>query len=245
MRIPCARQPVYYYHYYYAWLSLLLLLLLLSLFSWVVVVAIVIISSSSNNSSNNDAWRWTKTYGRISDVQIEGLKSRIQIHSESIVDQHVSKEMYACNNSKHQGLEEHLKHELFKTNRTCPALSIQLQMIEPTAPSYLNGNRHIRLLILRTSLWSDVYRDTGVCEKTLLLCKPFCPAIQEQKVLSSPWFGASKAYLPKSCLLRRSAFFTDTDTLMMCIYIYIYIYVYTQLYVYIYIYTYTRAISIL
>ena len=36
-----------------------------------------------------------------------------------------------------------------------------------------------------------------------------CPVIQQQKLLSSPWFGAPKENLPTCLLLRRSVFFTD------------------------------------
>ena len=84
-------------------------------------------------------------------------------------------------------------------------------------------------------------------------------ATQRQRLLSGPRCGSLKAYLPKSCLLRRSVFPTDTG-IMRCamlsramrrcfrrsfvktwtdqpcdIYIYIYIYIYTHTYVYIYV----------
>ena len=45
-----------------------------------------------------------------------------QIHSKSIVNQHLSKEVYAYNNSKHQALEDMLKHELVKTDRSISML---------------------------------------------------------------------------------------------------------------------------
>ena len=36
-----------------------------------------------------------------------------------------------------------------------------------------------------------------------------CPALWQQKVLCTPWFGSLQAFLPKSPLLRRSVSFTD------------------------------------
>ena len=56
------------------------------------------------------------TYSQFSDVefaevQIEGLKSQIQIHSKSMANQRVYRETYTGKNSKPQGLEENIKHE--------------------------------------------------------------------------------------------------------------------------------------
>ena len=53
---------------------------------------------------------------QFAEFQIEGLKSHIQIHSNSAVSQLVSKENYACKNSKPQGLEEVPKPELLITD---------------------------------------------------------------------------------------------------------------------------------
>ena len=61
-------------------------------------------------------------YGRFSQFQLtklqsEGLKTHIQIHSKSIGHNHVPQEIYACKNSKPQGLEDSLKRELLTTER--------------------------------------------------------------------------------------------------------------------------------
>ena len=49
----------------------------------------------------------------------------------------------------------------------------------------------------------------GVCEQKRFFCASRCPAIQGQKLLSTPRFGALKACLHKDVLPRRSAFFAD------------------------------------
>ena len=87
-------------------------------------------------------------------------------------------------------------------------------------------------------------------------CASPCPAVQQQKLLSSFCFGVFEANTFKCFLLRRSVFFTDTGrsgghragTRMIVagvaaesfadgpVYIYIYIYVYIYIYMYIYIY---------
>ena len=49
--------------------------------------------------------KWPRAAGK--PVQIEGLKSHINADSNFIVNQHFFQELYACKNSKPQGLEEH------------------------------------------------------------------------------------------------------------------------------------------
>ena len=85
-----------------------------------------------------------------------------------------------------------------------------------------------------------------------MLQASLCHAVQRQRLLSSPRFGALRAYIPRGRLLRRSVVFTDTgmsphvQQTYVYIYIYIYISIYTyihihlslSLYIYIYIYTY-------
>ena len=61
------------------------------------------------------------------------------------------------------------------------------------------------LLSLVLSLTSLSY-DTGVCEKETPFRASLCPAIQQERLRSSPWFGALIACLPASLLLRRSVF---------------------------------------
>ena len=52
--------------------------------------------------------------------------------------------------------------------------------------------------------------DAGVCEKQHSFCASLCFAIQQQRLLSSPRFGALKAYAPEGLLIRRNVLFTDT-----------------------------------
>ena len=87
--------------------------------------------------------------------------------------------------------------------------------------------------------------DTGVCGKAPSFHVSLCPAILQQKLLSSPRFGVLKANI-SSCHPLRRVFFSETPVSTLrgrglpgdnniCVYTYVYIYIY--IYVYIYIYT--------
>ena len=53
---------------------------------------------------------------------------------------------------------------------------------------------------------------TGVCEKKTPFTRALALQNQQQKLLSSHWFGTLKACLPTCVFLRRKILFTDTGT---------------------------------
>ena len=52
--------------------------------------------------------------------------------------------------------------------------------------------------------------NAGVCEQKHSFCRSRCPATQQHKFHSSPWFGVVQASFPRGLLLWRNVFFTDT-----------------------------------
>ena len=77
----------------------------------------------------------------ISKNETDGTLAHVMNHSSSLI---LSEEMYAlCENSKPQGLEEHLKHELFESNRSMvvpsevlPSEARRKKAIWPALPQY-------------------------------------------------------------------------------------------------------------
>ena len=83
--------------------------------------------------------------------------------------------------------------------------------------------------------------DKGAATRHIGVCVSPCPAVQQQKLFSSHWFGALKASIPACTLLRRSVFFTDAGRYVpypaskhvshpapypLLLYVYVYVYVY-------------------
>ena len=67
--------------------------------------------------------------------------------------------------------------------------------------------------VMREGMREDgLVRHTGVCEQKHSFQASLCPAIQQQKLLCSPWFGALKVSVPMHVTFRRSVFLTDTGT---------------------------------
>ena len=88
------------------------------------------------------------------------LRSRIQIYSESVVDQRLSKETHACENSKPQGLEDDLKHELLNTDRIRRVSSLLklFTLLDLCVSSLRRG--HANLLCIAPILADDPRRES-------------------------------------------------------------------------------------
>ena len=66
---------------------------------------------------------------------------------------------------------------------------------------------------VRVNLHCSAPCTTGVCEQIIPFAQASpCPAVQQQKLLSSPWFGALKADIPMCVIFQWSVFFTETGS---------------------------------